>query len=209
MVNREKVLTRQLITKWYERARIDYSDLYVKEYIAYNAWFRKVTNCNVDHEAIKEVCQRFVIWDDYINGRTLISLGSVVDQIALLTQQHPVLPVGIIWNGVVKDSMDWRSLIYFWYQTRCELFHGLTMPGSPYHDLQIRLAYESLSIFMAEIIKRMRYCFTDTDFARLTDVQTLLQSENGATSELKEIEVSLHQKFIHSPDLWNVDMERA
>lgn len=43
MVDVEKVLTRQLIVQWYERARIDYSDLYVKEYIAYNAWFRKVT----------------------------------------------------------------------------------------------------------------------------------------------------------------------
>lgn len=209
MVNIEKVVTRQLITKWYERARIDYSDLYVKQYIAYNAWFRKVTNCDVDHEAIKQVCRRFVIWDDYLHGRTLTMLGPVIEQIAQLTLKYPVRPMGPIWNGVVKDSCDWHGLIYFWYQTRCDLFHGLTMPGYTHQDLQVQLAYESLSIFMAEIIKRMRYCFTDTDFARLNEVRILLQSENGAASELKEIEISLHQKFIHSPDIWNVDMERA
>ena len=37
MVDMEKVATRQLITKWFERSQIDYSDLYVKTYIAYNA----------------------------------------------------------------------------------------------------------------------------------------------------------------------------
>jgi hypothetical protein len=209
MVNAEKVLTRQLITKWYERAKIDYSDLYVKEYIAYNAWFRKVTNCTVDHEAIKEVCRRFVIWDDYLHGRTLTTLSPYVEQIATLTQRHPLLLASSGWDGVVKDAFDWRGLIYFWYHTRCDLFHGVTMPGYSYHDTQIRLAYESLSIFMGEIIKRMCYCFTDTDFARLTEVRGLLASERGAASELKEIEARLHQKFIHSPDIWNVDMERA
>ncbi|MDB5161660.1 MAG: hypothetical protein JWM52_168 [Candidatus Saccharibacteria bacterium] len=209
MVNAEKVLTRQLITKWFERARIDYSDLYAKEYIAYNAWFRKVTSCDADHEAIKQVVKRFVIWDDYLHGRTLTSLGPIVEQIAGLTHKSPVHSASTAWDGTVKDALDWRGLIYFWYQTRCDLFHGLTMPGQIYHDTKIRLAYESLSIFMGEIVKRMRYCFTDSDFARLTEVRTLLQSENGATSELKEIEAKLYQKFIHSPDIWNVDMERV
>jgi hypothetical protein len=209
MVDIEKVMTRQLITKWYERAQIDYSDLYVKAYIAYNAWFRKVTNCNVDHEAIKEVSRRFVIWDDYIHQRTLVTLGSVVEQIAVVTAKCPVRSMGAAWDGRVKDRYDWRSLIYFWYQTRCDLFHGLTEPGHKYHDLQIQLAYESLNLFMSEIIRRMRFCFTDTDFTQLSEVRRLLSSDNGAISELKELETSLHQKFIHSPDLWNVDMERV
>ena len=209
MVNAEMIGTRQLIIKWFERAQIDYSDLFVKEYIAYNAWFRKVTNCQVDHEAIKEVSRRFVIWDDYLHGRTLTTLGALVDEIAVLTFKRPVRPMGTAWNGVVKDKHDWRGLIYFWYQTRCDLFHGLTLPGNINHDKQIRLAYESLNIFMTEIVRRMRYCFTDTDFARLTEVRTLLRSEHGPTMELKAIETQLHQKFIHSPDLWNVDMVRA
>ncbi|HEY8886308.1 MAG TPA: hypothetical protein VIM31_02275 [Candidatus Microsaccharimonas sp.] len=203
------MLTRQLITKWYDRARIDYSDLYVKQYIAYNAWFRRVTNCDEDHEAIKQVIKRFVIWDDYLHGRTLTSLGPVVEKISTLTMKHPISTNGTRWDGVVRDALDWRGLIYFWYQTRCDLFHGLTMPGSLQHDLKIKLAYESLSIFMGEIVKRMRYCFTDDDFTRLTEVRSLLQSENGAVSELKEIESKLYKKFIHSPDIWNVDMERV
>lgn len=209
MVDVEKVMTRQLITKWFDRARIDYSDLYVKEYIAYNAWFRKVTDCSTDHEAIKRVLKRFVIWDDYLHGRTLSALGPIIEQIATLTHKCPAVPMGASWDGIVKDAFDWRGLIYFWYQTRCHLFHGMTLPGHAHHDTQIRLAYESLNIFMTEIIKRMRYCFTDVDFARLSEVRALLQSEHGAVSELQEIEAKLYQKFVHSPDIWNVDMERV
>ena len=144
-----------------------------------------------------------------MHERTLVNLGSIVEQIAILTAKRPARPMGQVWGGCVKDRYDWHSLIYFWYQTRCDLFHGLTEPGRSYHDLQIKLAYESLNVFMGEIIRRMRYCFTDTDFAQLTEVRGLLSSENGALSELRELEASLYQKFIHSPDLWNVDMERA
>jgi hypothetical protein len=202
-------MTRQLITKWYERAKIDYSDLYVKEYIAYNAWFRKVTNCVEDHEAIKQVLKRFVIWDDYLKGQTLVSLGPILEQIAVLTHKTPLSDASGSWDGIVKDALDWRGLIYFWYYTRCELFHGLRMPGSLQHDRHVQLAYESLCLFMTEIVRRMRYCFTDTDFARLSEVRLLLQSEQGATAELKNIESQLYQKFIHSHDIWNVDMERV
>jgi hypothetical protein len=211
MVDIETVMTRQLIIKWYERGQIDYSDLYVKMYIAYNAWFRKVTDCPIDHEAIKELLRRFIIWDDYQNMRTLITLGPIVEQIAILTAKRPVRPIGTgtTWDGRVKDRYDWRSLIYFWYQTRCDLFHGMTEPGQSYHDLQIKLAYESLHMFMSEIIRRMRFCFTDSDFSKLNEVRRLISSDKGPLTELREIEVSLYQKFIHSPDLWNVDMERA
>ena len=208
-MNLDKVVTRQLITKWFERAQIDYSELFVKQYIAYNAWFRKVTGYDEDHEAIKEVSQRFVIWDDYLHGRVMVSLAPIVDEIADITFRRPVRPMGNAWNGVVKDRYDWRGIIYFWYQTRCDLFHGLTVPGNVQHDLQIRLAYESLNIFMTEIVKRMRYCFTDDDFTHLTEVRRLIISDIGSSRELKVIEARLHQKFIHSPDLWNVDMERV
>jgi hypothetical protein len=209
MVKMEKVVTRQLITKWHERARIDYSDLYVRQYIAYNAWFRKVTGCTEDHDAIREVSRRFIIWDDYLCGRALLSLGPIAEQIANLTERCPVKTNSTAWDGRVKDKNDWRSIINFWYQTRCGLFHGLTVPGNVTHDLQIRLAYESLAIFMDEIIKRMRYCFTDNDAADLTEVRRLIVSEIGPQEELQIIETRLHQKFICSPDLWNVDMERA
>ncbi|MBC7564671.1 hypothetical protein H7100_00350 [Candidatus Saccharibacteria bacterium] len=209
MVDIEKVLTRQLISKWNERAKIDYSDLYVKQYIAYNAWFRKVTGCDEDHEAIRQVSMRFVIWDDYVHGRTLIALGPIVQQIAVITNATPIRSTKPSWDGTVKDVFDWRGLIYFWYQTRCDLFHGSTMPASAHFDVKIQLAYQSLHIFMAEILKRMRFCFSDSDFHRLTDVQLLLKSPQGPVDELKAIEAKLYRKFIHSPDIWNVDMERA
>lgn len=209
MVNEDKVIVRQLIRTWYDRAQIDYSDLYVKEYIAYNAWFRKVTDCNEDREAIKRVAERFIIWDDYIHGRTMNDLRPIIEQVSLLTWKTPVRSIGSAWNGVVYDGLDWKGLIYFWYQTRCELFHGITMPGRKVHDLRIKLAYESLNVFMTEIMKRMRRCFNDQDYAKLTEVNKLLTAESGPIIPLQRIETSLQQKFIHSPDLWNVDMERV
>ena len=209
MVNQDKVVTRQLIKKWHEKAQIDYSDLYVKEYIAYNAWFRKVTDCATDYEAIRRVTKRFVIWDDYIHGRTLVDLGQVADMIAEFTHRYPIRLAAHSWNGVVADSFDWKNLIFFWYQTRCDLFHGLTMPGKIKHDIQIELAYKSLNIFMTEIIRRMRHCFSDEDYVKLTEVQALLKSPNGSTDTLQKTESGLYQKFIHSPDLWNVDMQRV
>jgi len=209
MVNEERVLARQLMRKWYERAQIDYSDLFMKEYIAYNTWFRKVTGCSVDHETIKRVTRRFIIWEDYTHGRTLIELGPIVEKISLLTWGQPVQPMGSAWNGVVKDGLDWKGLIYFWYQTRCDLFHGLTLPGRAAHDRQIKLAYESLNIFMTEIMRRMRLCFSDVDYTKLTEVQKLLRADNGPVEALRAIETRLHQKFINAPDVWNVDMERV
>jgi hypothetical protein len=209
VVNIEKVLVRQLITQWHERAQIDYSDLYVRQYIAYNAWFRKVTNCDEDYEAIRLLLKRFVIWDDYMNGRTMINLSPIVQQIATVTHRHPIGSTSGTWDGTVKDAFDWRGLIYFWYHTRCNLFHGVTMPGHVQHDNTVRLAYQSLSLFMGEIVRRMRYCFNDTDFTKLTEVRALLQSQQGPDASLREIEAKLYQKFIHSPDIWNVDMERV
>ena len=209
MVSEDKVLTRQLMKKWFERAQIDYSDLFMKVYIAYNVWFRKVTGSSEDREAIKLVMQRFVIWDDYLHGRTMVDLMPIIERISLLTWQHPIKSVGNIWNGIVKDKQDWKGLIFFWYQIRCELFHGLTLPGRVTQDIQIRLAYESLNIFMTEILRRMRFCFSDADVKQLTEVKMLLESENGPVDSLRALESRLHQKFIHSPDLWNVDMERV
>lgn len=209
MVTIDTVHTRQLIAKWHERACIDYSDLYVREYIAYNAWFRKVTQSNEDHEAIRRLLKRFVIWDDYIHGRTLLSLGPVIEEIVTITHRTPIPSSTALWDGIVKDVFDWQGLIYFWYSTRCQLFHGLTIPGSVPHNRYIQLSYESLRIFMNEITRRMRYCFTDADFDQLTEVKSLILSDNGVLNELKGVEARLYQKFIHSTDVWSVDMVRA
>lgn len=202
MVDTERVQTRQLIVQWHDRARIDYSALYVNEYIAYNAWFRKVTQCSEDKEALRRLMKRFVIWDDYEKGRVLTALVPLVEQVANITKTSQCA-------GRVRDAYDWKGLINFWYQTRCDLFHGSVLPTQNSNDTRVRLAYESLQIFMSEIIRRMRHSFTDSDFERLTEVRALLKSPNGPAEDLIEIETGLYQKFIRAPDIWNVDMERA
>ena len=194
---------RELVLKWYERAQIDYSDLYARLYIAYNAWFRQVTRTSFDREAISRLTKRFVIWDDYVNGRVLQDLKPLMAQIVYLTAEQPL--VGNRWDGIVHDALDWRGLIHYWYQVRCDLFHGTVVVN----EKRVRLAYESLNVFMQEITDRMKRCFTQEDYVRLEEIQALIQSSPQDRTRLKSMQEVLHQKFISSPDIWNVDMVRV
>ncbi|MDB5161577.1 MAG: hypothetical protein JWM52_85 [Candidatus Saccharibacteria bacterium] len=128
----------ELVYVWHERSKIDYADLYLRLYISYNAWFRKATQASVDKEAIAVLKKRFIIWDDYLHGRILNGLEETM--------------LALKERGFIQTSDDWPGLISFWYQIRCDLFHGLLQP----HDDSVRFAYESLSIFMDEIVKRMK-----------------------------------------------------
>jgi|GEM_PF-1009334 len=203
MVEKVETAIRDLVIQWFDRAQIDYNDLYVRLYISYNAWFRQVTHMTFDREAIARLKKRFVIWDDYINGRILQDLEPVVEQIVIATHTQP-LAASVRWNGIVEDSYDWRGLIHFWYQVRCDLFHGSNGPDQTIAAERVRLAYESLRLYMQEITTRMKSCFTEEDYDHLLEIQrTTIDSPNH------EIRTNLYQKFINSPDIWNVDMIRA
>ncbi len=203
MVERVETAIRELVIQWYDRAQIDYNDLYVRLYISYNAWFRQVTRTSFDREAISRLKKRFVIWDDYINGLILQDLEPIAEQVVILTHQQP-LDAGTRWNGVVENSYDWRGLIHFWYQVRCDLFHGSNGPAQDISMQRVRLAYESLRLYMQEITMRMKGCFTEEDYDRLLEVQ---RATVGMPDS--ETRTNLYQKFINSPDIWNVDMIRA
>ncbi len=127
-----------IIYIWFERSKIDYGDLYLRLYISYNAWFRKATQTAIDREAMSNLKNRFIIWDDFMHGRTLEGLAPVMSLI------HE--------RGDIGANDDWKGLISFWYKTRCDLFHGVLQPT----DESVRLAYESLGIFMSEIVMRMK-----------------------------------------------------
>jgi hypothetical protein len=199
--------TRELVLTWYNRAQIDYSDLYMRLYIAYNAWFRRVTRTEFDREAVRRLKKRFVIWDDYINGKTLVRLGLIVDEIVKNTHKRPL--ASNRWDGIVHDVADWQGLIDYWYQVRCDLFHGSTVPTKDFHEERVKLAYSSLNLFMDEITMRIEQCFTAEDYARLQEVEALMKVHDGQDVRFQDIQQILHQKFINSPDLWNVDMTRV
>ena len=194
---------QKLITTWYERSQLDYNDLYVRLYIAYNAWFRQVTKTNTDREAINALKKRFVIWDDYQRGRILVALKPLVRDIATLTKTDKSLGVRL------EGEDDWRNLIEFWYQVRCHLFHGSGLFTGVQQAVWTRLAYQSLNLFMGEVVGRMNSSFTNADYQRLREVDILIQHDPAPSRRLRNLQQTLYQKYIHSPDIWNVDMTRA
>ena len=191
------------IYKWYKKAQVDYTELYIRIYIAYNAWYRQVTNSTNDREAIALLKKRFVIWDDYGKGKTLSNLRVYVERLSKLTLEKP-LANNTAWNGYVENGDDWRGLIEFWYQVRCMLVHGSEV--SPRY---VWLAYETLELFIGEIVERMQACFTDKDLQRLEELSTLVKSETGKDARFRRLQQKLQAKYIESPDIWQVDMQRV
>ncbi len=197
------VSPQKLITTWYERAQLDYCDLYMRLFVAYNAWFRHVTAQQHDRAGINALKKRFVIWDDYRCGRSMEQLREKMAPIIVMTHRDHSLGI------VVKDEDDWQNLIEFWYQVRCHLFHGSSLFSESQQLTWAKLAYESLNIFMAEVVDRMKRSFTNEDYVRLQEVQSLLRQEGSDTERLIKLHESLQSKFVRSPDLWNVDMVHA
>ncbi len=191
------------IYNWYQKAQIDYTELYLHLYIAYNAWYRQVTGYANDREAIAHLKKRFVIWDDYCKGKTMPNLKLYLERLSKLTHEQP-LGQHSIWNGRVQGVEDWRGLIEYWYQIRCLLVHG-----SEVSQRHVWLAFETLDLFMGEIVERMQACFTDKDLQRLEEVSTLARSVEGKDNRFRQLQRKLQEKYIESPDIWQVDMQRV
>ena len=191
------------IYTWYKKAHIDYTELYIRLYIAYNAWYRQVTGTTNDREALAHLKKRFVIWDDYCKGKTLPQLKLYMERLSQVTTERP-LGIHSLWNGQVSHSEDWKGLIEYWYYIRCRLVHG-----SEVSPRLVWLAYETLDIFMTEIVERMRTCFTDKDLSRLEELSTLARSEKEKDNRFRLLQRKLQAKYIDSPDIWQVDMQRV
>ena len=203
------VAAQQLVSQWWGRAQIDYSDLFMRLYVAYNAWYRNATGTDSDSDALRRLAERFVIWDDYIKGLVMQPLRSVVQQITILTALWPLTGTTKDWNGTVNGADDWRGLLLFWYTIRCNLFHGTTNVGYSHEQAQLKLAYESLNIFMTEIVIRMRQSFDAADWAQLTRLQDGHTEANDEARHTNADEQRLYEKYIFALDPWNVDMIRA
>ncbi|MFZ3009586.1 MAG: hypothetical protein WA030_01025 [Candidatus Microsaccharimonas sp.] len=180
-------MIKSVIYRQYDRSTIDYENLYMNLYVSYNAWYRRVTGYSNDKEAIVALKKRFILWDDYQHNRILQGLKPIMSQISL-------------------DVHDWKGLIDYWYSVRCDLFHGEV---SRHSQTDIRYAYESLKIFMDEIILRMKQSFSEKDTQRLEEIRLLVKSESSHIESFRHIQSRLYSKYIRSPDIWNVDMARA
>jgi len=178
-------------------------------YVAYNAWYRNATGMDSDSDALRRLAERFVIWDDYIKGLVMQPLCSVVQQITILTALRPLKGAAKDWSGTVNGAEDWRGLLLFWYTVRCNLFHGVTNVGYSHEQTQLKLAYESLNIFMTEIVIRMRQSFDAADWAQLTRLQDGHAEANDEARHTNADEQRLYEKYIFALDPWDVDMIRA
>lgn len=191
------------VYSWYEKAQVDYVVLFINLYIAYTTWYREVVHTSNDREALSALKKRYVIWDDYRQGKVLSALLPYMKRLVELTQQSPYASSNTYWNGEVENAYDWRSLIEFWYQTRCLIVHG-----SDFSMRYVWLAYETLSIFMAEIISRMQACMTDAELEKVRTI-SLESEEPGKSERLNHLRQKLYNKYIASPNIWQVDMQRV
>jgi len=134
---------------WYQRAQTDYAQQYIPLYVAFNAWYRKITGKVNDRLALNELQRGNDLWDEYCAGTSLQQLCSPMKMLVELTQREPLSYAAPHWKGEVAHVGDWPSLIEYWYRVRCLVVHG-----SEIQNLYVYLAYETLNIFVGEIIRR-------------------------------------------------------
>ncbi len=193
-----------IVRQWFNKARIDYEAQYVKVYISYNAWYQRATGKLDDREALTRLKQRFVIWDDYYQGRCMQAMRPYFEMAAEYTQREPLLTANNHWSGSIESTKDWQSLIEYWYQVRCILVHGGTIAAQ-----YIRYAYETLFVFMEEIIFRLEKCLPLSDaqlLYALTKSGTEIAMLDGKSTNLTH---DVYQRYMNSQNSWEVDMKVA
>ncbi len=137
------------LLKWYSRAQIDYAQLYMSIYAAFNAWYRATTNTVNDRQAINILRSGVGMWNDYCQGDGMQELQYPMALLVELTQREPLSHATPHWKGEVAGTKDWASLLEYWYRVRCLVMHGAEI--NPHY---VHLAYETLNIFMGEVIQR-------------------------------------------------------
>ncbi len=135
------------ICRRYESAQVNYSQLYINLYTAYNLWYRKITGTNNDRTALDFIKRQTALWHEYLDGKVMGELSLYMQMIVEYTQREPLKTISSSWSGSVDNPHDWRSLIEFWYQVRCLVVHGEDIDSQYVH-----LAYCSLNVFMRELI---------------------------------------------------------
>lgn len=143
-----------LVVHLFAGASIDYGSYYMRLFSAYNVWFRWVTGESTDALGLRAMQRRRQLWDDCFNGDCLEGLVPLMRKLAVLTQHRPLEYSSGRWAGYLSDPYDWTGLIELWYALRCDLVHGSVALRSTHYPVVLRLGYETLSIFMTEVLKR-------------------------------------------------------
>lgn len=137
----------RLINTWYIKSCIDYAQQYMLLYTAFNGWYRVATRMSSDRESIRQLKVLLARQSTIRRMEDSYRLKVYMVQIVEATQRDPLLLGLYGWSGVVNHSTDWKSLVEFWYRVRCLLVHGSDVSAQ-----NIYLAFESLTVFMEDIV---------------------------------------------------------
>lgn len=192
------------VCELYDKSMIDYTQHYALLYAAYNAWYREVTVTSSDRKAIDALKKRVGIWNDYSTGRAMIPLKSYMKRLVDVTQRNPLMSGVNHWSGEIKNVDDWPSLIEYWYQVRCKVVHGERV-----ESVYTWLAYETLDIFMQEIIHRARDRIKTFDFQKLREAAAQFEFNQTDSAKVKLLHQKLILKYSAMPDIWQVDMQSS
>ncbi|MFZ2126632.1 MAG: hypothetical protein WAV04_03940 [Candidatus Microsaccharimonas sp.] len=140
------------LRRWHQRAQIDYKYHYMGLYAAFNAWYRLTTGAHNDREALNKLRMGNVTWEQYCRGRTMRELAQYMNMLVECTQREPISHTTPHWNGEVAHTKDWPSVVEYWYRVRCLVMHGAEI-----RSVYVYLAYETLNIFMTEVITQKHY----------------------------------------------------
>ena len=121
-------------------------------YASFNAWYRQATGSANDREALNKLRYGHSLWDDYRKGSAMRTLKHFMRLLVECTQREPISYATPHWRGEVAHVHDWPSLVEYWYRVRCLVMHGAAV-----RSVYVYLAYETLNIFMAEIIQKEQY----------------------------------------------------
>jgi len=81
--------------------------------------------------------------------------------------------------------------------------------GAEVKPRYVWLAYETLDAFMGEIVDRMQQCVTAEDLRNMKELNNLAAVEGSRGERFRELQNKLYQKYVASPDIWQVDMKRV
>ncbi len=138
------------IVQWYNRAQIDYANTYMALYASFNAWYRVYTQASNDREAINRLREHAGLWELFSQSPAAYQMVQRMIQLVECTQREPISYATPHWRGVVAHKQDWIGLVEYWYRVRCLVMHGAEVKPT-----YIYLAYETLNIFMGEVIQSL------------------------------------------------------
>lgn len=149
MSDTRRVRTRTAVMRaWYRRAQIDYTQQYMALYAAFNGWYTDLTGKTSDREALTVIGRGNGVWERYCRGEILSHLVEPMKMLVEFTLREPISFSAPHWRGEVGSIYDWTSVIEYWYRVRCLVMHGAEI-----NPQYVYVAYETLNIFMEEVLK--------------------------------------------------------